>query len=123
MSGSVALLKNHRKLISDWPRKSGPMRIEMATACRSDRVAEFPEPISTIFGRSNSDRSNYKGTSRKEDFHLSILWLRLALTKPKNLVPLSRFALQFVFLKLSQRLRLAPQSREEWRVRKILDQA
>jgi len=76
MSGSVMPFANYRELRDGRPRKQGPMRIEMATAAgqRTTFVAEFSEPISVIYGRSNSDRASYGKAARKEDVHL-MAWL------------------------------------------------
>ena len=88
MSGSVVSFESHRRLISGFPRKKGPMRIEMATASAPNnvRVAEFNQPVSIIYGRSNSDRSNYSTTARKEDLHL-VIWLTKYELRHPNAIP------------------------------------
>lgn len=74
MSGSVTQLAQHARLISSRFPKQGPMRIELATALAptAPKVSEFSSPVSIIYGRPNSDRANYRGQARKEDFNL--LW-------------------------------------------------
>ena len=76
MTGSIIALESHQRVIKGWPKKKGPMRIEMATAATANntRVQEFSEPISIIFGRPDSDRANYAKTARREDLHL-VAWL------------------------------------------------
>lgn len=76
MSGSVCPFESFLALRDARPRKTGPMRIEMAiaTASPTTEVAEFPEPVSIIYGRSNSDRASYGRAARKEDAHLAA-WL------------------------------------------------
>ena len=76
MSGSVCPFESFQALRDSRPTKTGPMRIEMATASAppSQYVQEFPSPVSIIYGRSNSDRANYGHAARKEDVHLA-LWL------------------------------------------------
>ena len=76
MSGSVIALESHQRVIKGWPKKKGPMRIEMATAATPNNttVEEFAEPISIIYGRPNSDRASYGNAARSEDVHL-VAWL------------------------------------------------
>ena len=115
MSGSVCEFLSFREVREGHPRKQGPMRIEMAIAATSHniRVAEFPEPISTIYGRSNSDRSNYRATARKEDVHL-LLWLaRYCLRHPISFWRLG----QIIGQSCRQLITRHPPASEEWRVR------
>ena len=76
MSGSVCPFESFVRLRDSRPRKGGPMRIEMAIAAAppTTHVQEFAEPVSIIYGRSNSDRANYGTAARKEDVHLAA-WL------------------------------------------------
>lgn len=69
MSGSVMPLRAHAELVLQKPVKSGPMRIEMATALASSAkvVTEFPEPLTIVYGRSNSDRAAYGSAARAQD--------------------------------------------------------
>lgn len=78
MSGSVMTFRSHARLVRNRPRKSGPMRIEMASvlAGRARFVCEFPEAVSIIYGRSDSDRSAYGRAARIQDVHLLALLLR-----------------------------------------------
>jgi hypothetical protein len=73
MSGSVCPFESFLALRDGRPRKSGPMRIEMAVASAppTTHVEEFPEPVSIIYGRPNSDRASYGRAARKEDVHLA----------------------------------------------------
>jgi len=84
MSGSVVRLSSHRRLVTAHPIKRGPMRIEMATAAdpSNDAVEEFAEPVSIIYGRSNSDRASYGNAARTEDLHLAAGLTRYALRHP-----------------------------------------
>lgn len=119
MSGSVASFGSFIDLRDKHPRKKGPMRIEMAVASAPDNevVAEFPEPISIIYGRSNSDRAAYGKAARREDLHL-LTWLaRYGARHPNAIRPLAggfgSVATTYVEA-ISKRTGL-PQ--EEWRVR------
>ena len=73
MSGSVNPPQSFIDRKDLRPRKRGPMRNEMAVAsARGSRsVAEFAEPVSIIYGRSNSDRAAHGKRERKEDMHLA----------------------------------------------------
>lgn len=88
MSGSVTTFESHQRLATSAPRKKGPMRIELATASAVNNltVAEFKEPVAIIYGRPNSDRSNYGAAARIEDFHLA-LWLTRYQFKHARAVP------------------------------------
>jgi len=92
MSGSVCSFESFVQVSNGRPRKKGPMRIEMAVASATcnTQVAEFPEPISIIYGRPNSDRASYGSSARKEDKHL-VLWLaRFAVAHPSSIPSLIR---------------------------------
>jgi hypothetical protein len=91
MSGSVVPFGSHRRLVTWRPVKTGPMRIEMATTAYPGTrfVEEFAEPVSIIYGRSNSDRASYGKAARKEDVHLGALLARYALTHPASLPSLT----------------------------------
>lgn len=119
MSGSVCSFKSHRSLSRSKPAKGGPMRIEMATAaapCNTD-VEEFAEPVSIIYGRSNSDRASYGREARKEDIHL-VAWLaRYLLHHPKAAVDVTRAATKGISGPLMDRLAKRSRPKEEWRVR------
>jgi hypothetical protein len=122
MSGSVCTLESHQRLISSRPSKTGPMRIEMATAAAVNNrfVEEFGEPVSIIYGRSNSDRASYGKSARKEDHHL-LLWLcRYTLRHPNALPQLVATAGDALrgYLGVLTRSRSLPE--EEWRVRGIV---
>ena len=95
------------------------MRIEMATAAGSDTttVSEFAEPVSVIYGRSNSDRANYGKAARAEDIHLMrYLWKR-TLSHPYEIIDLSRLLIQESITKLEQKLTGKSSPSEEWRIR------
>ncbi len=76
MSGSVCPFESFLALRDSRPTKTGPMRIEMAVAAAppTTHVEEFAEPVSIIYGRSDSDRASYGRSARKEDAHLAA-WL------------------------------------------------
>jgi hypothetical protein len=95
MSGSVCTFESYLQVRDGRPRKSGPMRIEMAVAAATCNqcVEEFAEPVSIIYGRSNSDRASYGSAARKEDAHL-LAWLgRYAIANPTSIAALTRGAL------------------------------
>ena len=94
MSGSLANLRSFQALRDSWPRKRGPMRIEMAMAAAptNTHVVELPEPIVIIYGRPNSDRANYAKTARREDIHLVAWLLQYALRHPITLPHFARAA-------------------------------
>jgi hypothetical protein len=116
MSGSVMTLRSHERLVSGVKPKAGPMRIEMATALSSTHIAEFSEPITIIYGRSNSDRSNYGSSARKEDWDLLLRILAHAIRHPSSVIKNgSRF--------LGRRIRSIVRGvspREEWRIRSMV---
>lgn len=113
MSGSIAPLRNHSALGKGWPKKGGPMRIEMATACYSKYVSEFPTPVSIIYGRRNSDRANYAEVARKEDRDLLLRMIRTGMREPQLLIQNGWRALKHLTKLRYQRIRPV----EEWRVR------
>lgn len=115
MSGSVIPFANYVQLRDFKPQKGGPMRIEMATAAGKGTVyvSEFANPISVIYGRSNSDRANYASVARQEDIHLIRYLLRYAAAHPKNTWDLFK-----VFLnQLPRRVGRQSPKAEEWRIR------
>lgn len=117
MSGSVASLRSHANLVYTYPRKLGPMRIEMATALAPgiDYVTEFPTALTYIYGRSNSDRSNYAKVAAREDRDLAFrLFLKCA--RSPKLIP--SFLGEDLRSILSQKIHREVKS-EEWRVRSI----
>ena len=97
MSGSVCTFDSHRSLVRGVLRKGGPMRIEMATAAALNTrfVEEFPEPISIIYGRPNSDRASYGRAARREDWHLLIHLLGYLFRHPGQLPTAMRWAWRF----------------------------
>jgi hypothetical protein len=119
MSGSVASLKSHANLINGFPRKSGPMRIELATALesRTKWVTEFSSALTYIYGRSNSDRSNYAKAAAREDRDLALRLLKRCALNPSS-IPLL-FGRKFRKL-LSQLIRKETKV-EDWRVSGIDD--
>lgn len=119
MSGSVVSLESHKRLVSRFPRKLGPMRIELATAASTNRnlvVEEFPTPISIIYGRSNSDRSNYAKVTRREDTHLILLLVKRLLLNPRELPKFAALT-RSVGRNLLIRRRLKSSADESWVVR------
>ena len=95
------------------------MRIEMATAL--GRVTQFcqelEEPVSIIYGRSNSDRATYGNAARKEDVHLLAWITRYAARPPQALKDLLEITTGQVSRQWRQRLRGEPPAQEEWRTR------
>jgi hypothetical protein len=119
MSGSVAVLENHQQLVYSFPKKTGPMRIEMATASspHNTAVQEFPEPISIIYGRPNSDRASYGKAARTQDIHLFAALARYIAHHPSALVPFTRTVTQVTIGHLRALIRRQPVSLEKWEVR------
>lgn len=119
MSGSLCPLRNFIELRDGRPRKTGPMRIEMAVAAgsRTTHVAELPEPVSIIYGRANSDRASYGSAARAQDAHL-VTWLaRHAARHPAEIPSLAGILARQSAALVSQRLGSAHPAQEEWRVR------
>jgi len=119
MSGSLIPFRNYVELRDGNPKKTGPMRIEMATAAGTQTkfVQELPQPISVIYGRSNSDRANYGNEARKEDIHL-IRWLtRYAKANPTQWSHVITLVAQQVSLLAKRKVTKSQPPREEWRVR------
>lgn len=115
MSGSVNQLASFISLRDSFPRKTGPMRIEMAIAAQPhvQAVAEFTEPISIIYGRSNSDRASYGQTARREDLHLASILARRGVRDPNEIYRYLKAAAHT----LNPRI---PSALEEWRVRGLV---
>lgn len=111
MSGSVNPLQAFISLKEQHPRKRGPMRIEMAIAAQpcTKTVAEFSEPVSIIYGRSDSDRASYGRAARWEDLHL------LGLLVKRGLI--SRSELTHYLKSAPRSLTALGRRSEEWRVR------
>lgn len=121
MSGSVCSFDSFLALRDQRPRKTGPMRIEMAVAAAppNEFVEEFPEPVSIIYGRPNSDRANYGAAARREDVHLALWLLKRSIHHPGEVARLARMFWQIIgsyamFL-LHRQL-----PKEEWRVRSLV---
>lgn len=115
MSGSVNQLSSFISLRDSFPKKTGPMRIEMAIAAQPHikTVAEFADPISIIYGRSNSDRANYGRAALREDLHLISILGRRGL---RNLNEVSAY-----FTAAAHTLNpRKPRAAEEWRVRGLV---
>lgn len=113
MSGSVASLACHDRLVTARPRKQRPMRIEMATAAHYsvNWVTEFKSPLTYVYGRSDSDRSAYGRKAYLEDLNLAIQILRDSKLNKRSLIPL----IDAVRTRCIQMLtKTSP--REEWRV-------
>jgi hypothetical protein len=122
MSGSVAPFASYVALRDLRPHKTGPMRIEMAIAAAppTTHVEEFPEPVSIIYGRSNSDRASYGRAARKEDLHL-LAWLaRRGLRAPKELGSLARLGGTVLGTYAGAALGRSGLPQEEWRVRGVV---
>lgn len=119
MSGSVCTFESHRALVRARPRKGGPMRIEMATAAVPCNfyVEEFPEPVSIIYGRSNSDRASYGRAARKEDVHLMAWLARHAFHHPRATPTLASGLSQVAVSYARAAMRTGSPPAEEWRVR------
>ena len=119
MSGSVCSFESFQQVRDRRPRKTGPMRIEMAVAAATCNrtVAEFPEPISIIYGRSNSDRASYGRSARKEDLHLAAWLTRYVGSHPTELPRLLGEGFSLVGARLGLGRRKGPAVVEDWVVR------
>ena len=118
MSGSVCPLGNFIEIKDGKPAKQGPMRIEMAVAAGSTTkyVAEFDEPLSIIYGRSNSDRANYSTLTRREDVHLFAWLLRYVAFHPAAAAEFTRLVGRSAIDQLKFRTGIQDPPSEEWRV-------
>lgn len=119
MSGSVTAFESFLALRHAQPPKAGPMRIEMAIAASPPNlfVEEFAEPVSIIYGRSNSDRAAYGRAARSEDAHL-MRWLARYLRRDPRAWTQAAAGSGRVFASYASSLareRTLPV--EEWRVR------
>mgnify|MGYP006444230393 CR=1 FL=1 len=119
MSGSVNPFQSFVDLKERRPRKRGPMRIEMATAAApgTSFVQEFPEPVSIIYGRSNSDRASYGRSARWEDAHLASWLARHSTAHPNQAVTIARSLYAAGSAAVRSALGVVPPAQEEWRVR------
>lgn len=119
MSGSVCPFESFLALRDGRPRKTGPMRIEMAIAAAppTTHIEEFPEPVSIIYGRPNSDRASYGRAARKEDVHLAG-WLAQYLRRhPREWTGLAAIGGGVAGMYASALLKGTGLPSEEWRVR------
>ena len=119
MSGSVNPLRSFIDLKDSRPRKVGPMRIEMAVASAPSitMVEEFREPVSIIYGRSNSDRASYGRAARREDAHLAAWLLRYSASHPSAALPLTRAMAHSAAIAGLSAIGRSELPVEEWRVR------
>jgi len=119
MSGSVCPLRNFIDLKSGRPTKKGPMRIEMATAAssRTQFVEEFPESVSVIYGRADSDRANYRTAARQEDWHLAMWLVRRVWRNHRGIGRLVTTGFSVVTASASAAIGRRPLPQEEWRPR------
>ena len=119
MSGSVNPLRSFIDLKDNRPRKVGPMRIEMAIASAPGitAVEEFSEPVSIIYGRSNSDRASYGRAARREDAHLAAWLVRYSTAHPSAAIPLTRAIGRSAAIAGLSAIGRAQLPQEEWRVR------
>jgi hypothetical protein len=117
MSGSVCTFQSYLQIRDARPKKTGPMRIEMATAAATcnQYVAEFPTPVSIIYGRSNSDRANYGSVARNQDLHLITAILRRTINEPSTPMKSLTMILNATKAKGSK-----DRVTEDWRVRGLV---
>jgi len=117
MSGSVCQFASYLQIRDAKPKKTGPMRIEMAIAAATCNhfVAELPTPVSIIYGRSNSDRASYGSAARNQDLHLFATILRRTITEPSTPVKSLNMILNAAKVKRS-----TSRVTEDWRVRELV---
>lgn len=122
MSGSLNPLASFIDLKESHPRKRGPMRIEMAIASAPGTltVEEFPEPITFIYGRADSDRASYGKAARREDIHLVLRLLRYGAHNPSSLPALASSTAGAGVRSALSSLGWASLPSEEWRSRGIV---
>jgi hypothetical protein len=119
MSGSVCPFESFLALRDGRPRKTGPMRIEMAIASAppTTHVEEFPEPVSIIYGRPNSDRASYGKAARKEDVHLAGWLAQYVRRHPREWTALAGMGAGVAAAYARALVRRTGLPPEEWRVR------
>jgi hypothetical protein len=122
MSGSVNPLQSFIDLKEMSPRKKGPMRIEMAVAATpgTTYVEEFSEPVSIIYGRSNSDRASYGRQARREDVHLAAWLMRYAVAHPDQAGNVTRALTVAGASAFHAAIGSGDGKTEEWRVRGLV---
>ena len=122
MSGSVNPLQSFIDLKEMSPRKKGPMRIEMAVAATPGTtfVEEFSEPVSIIYGRSNSDRASYGRQARREDVHLAAWLMRYAVAHPDQAGNVTRALTVAGASAVRAAIGSGDGKTEEWRVRGLV---
>jgi len=122
MSGSVCSLASYLDLRDGHPRKTGPMRIEMATALTStnDFVAEFDQPVSVIYGRPDSDRASYGAAARSQDLHLAAWVARYSRGSLSRIALMTRESSALVAHRWAVRRGRAEQRTEDWVVRGVV---
>lgn len=119
MSGSVCPFESYLAVRDGRPRKAGPMRIEMAVAAAppTTHVEEFLEPVSIIYGRSNSDRASYGPAARKEDVHLAAWLAQYVRRHPREWARLAGTGGGVVAMYARALATRSGRPAEEWRVR------
>ena len=123
MSGSVSAFKSYIDLRDARPIKRGPMRIEMAVAASpgTTHIEEFPEPVSVIYGRSNSDRASYGRAARREDVHLLTRLARFGSHHPEQINALAHGVGASLVKVAGAAVGRIPLPQEEWRVRGMVE--
>ena len=118
MSGLIAPLRNHSLLARRFPRKNLPMRIEMATLLHpsSVHVVEPSQPLTIIYGRSDSDRANYGRSARREDLDLAWRIVAYGLAHPLRALIVLPSLMVLAYRRIWRLLRRRPEPREEWRL-------
>lgn len=89
----------------------------IASAPPTTHVEEFPEPITIIYGRPNSDRASYGRAARKEDVHLAGWLAQYVRRHPREWTGLAGIAGGVVTTYASALVHRAGLPAEEWRVR------
>lgn len=119
MSGSVCPFESYLAVRDGRPQKTGPMRIEMAVASAppTTHVEEFVEPVSIIYGRSNSDRASYGKAARKEDVHLAGWLAQYVRRHPADWTGLAAIGGGVASTYATALIRRTGLPTEEWRVR------
>jgi hypothetical protein len=122
MSGSVWSFGSYLELRDGHPRKSGPMRIEMATALTSGNefVAEFDQTVSVIYGRPDSDRASYGAAARSQDLHLAAWVARYSRGSLSRIALMTRESSALVAHRWALRRGCGEQRSEDWVVRGVV---
>ena len=119
-SGCVFPLAGMVALLHSRPRKASGMRIEMSMAAAPGmlRVAEFPVPLTVVYGRADSDRATIdRRLAQRDELHLLYWVARYSVSTSGARAPFAAIVAAAAGRRIDG-LRGRPGPGEEWLVRR-----